>query len=610
MRPRDARCQGIAELITSLTPRGVDVSSLCDGLDVTLAEISNPRTWIDWDTAAELHERVENLAGGPGAIDSLVEDAMPRMVARNFANFVANTLPPAYFLRVTVLALAPRAYPVHSASVKSLDSQHLEVTLTLPSDKRGCAAFFRSAAASLRNLPRFCGCDAAQIDAEISPHRARLLVTVPHSPNLWIRLKRAFRNDIRERLLADMIAQREEMANSYRELQRAYEDLEATTLQLREAQKMETVGQLIGGIAHDFNNSLTIVLGCTDLLLDGDLDPDSAALVESIRQAATGSSNLTRQLLAFARRQIMHPRVLNLNDLITRLDAMLHTAVGEEVELEFVAAAGLGQTRVDPGQMEQVIINLVLNAAEAMGWRGKVTMETCNVQVDREYALRHREIEPGRYVMLSVSDTGSGMSQEVQDQVFEPFFTTKEGGTGLGLAMVQGIVAQCGGIVNVYSEPGAGSTFRIYLPRVEQSGEAWEELKPLFQGSGGNECVLVVEDEPALRDLIARTLRRYGYEVVLASDGLQALGMLDSITPDVVLTDVVMPGISGIELAARIRADDANLPVLFMSGYTENAIIHRGELDPDIRLLEKPFSSAGLLQSIRGALDARNPAAT
>jgi CheY-like chemotaxis protein/two-component sensor histidine kinase len=377
--------------------------------------------------------------------------------------------------------------------------------------------------------------------------------------------------------------------------------------QLRQSQKMEAIGRLAGGIAHDFNNLLTIIKGYSQLtLLDlKESDPQWGNLQE-IQNAAQRATDLTRQLLAFSRRQILEPKVLDINDLIKNLDKMLRRIIGEDIELVTLFADDLGRIKIDPGRFEQMILNLVVNAREAMASGGKLTIEAANAELDEEYSHAHLSVSPGRYVLLSISDTGVGMSKEVKDKIFEPFFTTKEKGTGLGLATVYGIVRQSGGNIWVYSEPGHGTTFKIYLPRIGEELDVLkicEDADPLPRGS---ELVLLVEDEQPVRGLASRILQQQGYTLLEASDGKEALRVVQEHAEkkiDLLLTDVVMPQMGGRELADQLKLLRPDIKVLYTSGYTDNAIVHHGVLDPGIHILQKPFSPQSLSCKVREILD-------
>jgi two-component system cell cycle sensor histidine kinase/response regulator CckA len=379
--------------------------------------------------------------------------------------------------------------------------------------------------------------------------------------------------------------------------------------QLQQSQKMEAVGRLAGGIAHDFNNLLMVISGYSEFLLDR-LGPDPALRgpAQEIAGASQRASSLTRQLLAFSRKQMLAPKILDLNGVVTENLKMLTRVIGEDIDLLMVPASSLGAVRADAGQIDQVIMNLAVNARDAMPSGGKLTIETSNVSLDEDYARFHAPLRAGEYVMLSINDTGLGMDSETQSHIFEPFFTTKgPKGTGLGLSTVYGIVQQSGGYIWVYSEPGKGSTFKIYLPRVAERVEPAQVVvpeEPAFT-EPGTETILLAEDEANLRYLARQFLEKQGYRVIEAADG--AIAMQIAVAHEgiihLLLTDVIMPGMNGRELAQRISEIRPNTKVLYMSGYTENVIGHNGTLDADVRLLQKPFTLRDLKNTVREVLD-------
>ncbi|MEO7908368.1 MAG: PAS domain S-box protein [Roseiflexaceae bacterium] len=381
--------------------------------------------------------------------------------------------------------------------------------------------------------------------------------------------------------------------------------------QLMQSQRLESVGRLAGGVAHDFNNLLTAIMGNTDLARDSlPANHPARADLDEIGKSSERAAELTRQLLAFARRQIIEPHVIDLNQLLRDMDKLLRRLIGAHVDLIIRTAPDLWLVRADHGQIEQIVVNLAVNARDAMPGGGTLTIETDNVQLDHDYAHRHISVNPGRYVMLAVSDTGTGMDEQTQAQIFEPFFTTKAPGrgTGLGLATCYGIVKQHGGTIWPYSEPGHGSTFKIYLPQVEAPTDYFP-LPPITDDlPRGGETVLLAEDEPSVRMLAARVLRAQGYTVVEAENGDVALQLARTWTRprlDLLLTDVVMPRMSGKTLAGHIQELFPTSAVLFISGYTDNAIVHHSQLDPGIIFLQKPFSPAALARKVREVLDSR-----
>jgi PAS domain S-box-containing protein len=393
------------------------------------------------------------------------------------------------------------------------------------------------------------------------------------------------------------------------ERKRAEEENTVLQEQLRQSQKMEAVGRLGGGIAHDFNNLLTIVKGYSQLsLLDLKESDPLWGNIQEIQKATQRATDLTRQLLAFSRRQILDLKVLDLNILLRELDKMLRRIIGEDIELVTLLAGDLGRVKIDPGQIEQVILNLAVNSRDAMPSGGKLTIETANVVLDEEYAHAHVAVIPGHYVRLSISDTGVGMPRELKEKVFEPFFTTKEKGkgTGLGLSMVYGIVKQIGGNIWVYSEPGHGTTFKIYLPRVEEQLDTFHALDETDSFPRGGETVLLVEDDPSVRDLALRLLRQQGYTVLEAANGVEALHVAQEHGGEkihLLLTDVVMPQMGGKELADQLKIFRPDVKVLYTSGHTDDAIVHHGVLEPGTHFLQKPFSLKTLSHKVREVLD-------
>ncbi|HUN60472.1 MAG TPA: PAS domain S-box protein [Candidatus Sulfotelmatobacter sp.] len=377
--------------------------------------------------------------------------------------------------------------------------------------------------------------------------------------------------------------------------------------QLQQSRKMEAVGRLAGGIAHDFNNLLTIITGYTDLALSRPAVPlDLRNDIERIENASARAAALVRQLLAFSRKQVLQPKTLDLNAIVVNMDKLLRRLIDDHIEMITCVHDDLGKVRADPAQIEQVIMNLVVNARDAMPEGGRLLLETSNVDLDAAYALEHVSVKPGRYVMLAVSDSGVGMDSAILPHIFEPFYTTKESGrgTGLGLSTVYGIVKQSGGYIWVYSELGKGSTFKVYLPRVGETVEPLESKpKPLAE-QRGSEVVLLVEDEEAVRDLIRTILTGQGYEVIVALDPRHAESIASNFPGEIhlLLTDVVMPGTGGRELAARIMSTRPNIRVLYMSGYTENVITSGGMLERGLAFLQKPFSPSALVQKIREVL--------
>jgi len=429
--------------------------------------------------------------------------------------------------------------------------------------------------------------------------RVHVAARVRHKNGSWRYLEGVFTNLLDDPSVAAIV-------NNYRDVT----DRRILEEQVVLSQKMEAIGRLAGGVAHDFNNILTAIGGYTDLLL-ADLAPDDQRRrdVEEIYRAAERAAALTQQLLAFSRRQVLQPKVINLNALVPEVEKMLRRLIGEDILFATVLPPRLGNVRADPGQLEQVIVNLAVNARDAMPDGGRLTIETRNVELDESYAADHPSVRPGRYVMLAVTDTGVGMDEETKARIFEPFFTTKVRGkgTGLGLATVYGIVQQTGGHIWPYSERGQGTTMRVYLPRVDEPADPIERPGDVAPETlRGSETILLVEDEAPVRAVTRQLLQRNGYTVLEAPDGPTALALVDgekgSQHVDLLLTDVIMPGMSGRELAKQLKARRPEVRALFMSGYTDDAVVRHGMLEPGLAYLEKPFRPTALLRKVREVL--------
>jgi hypothetical protein len=445
----------------------------------------------------------------------------------------------------------------------------------------------------------------ARLTEVMAQPRARVHVAarVRHKNGNWRDLEGVFTNLLDDPSVAAIV-------NNYRDAT----DRRNLEEQVILSQKMEAIGRLAGGVAHDFNNILTAIGGYTDLLL-ADLpehDPRRHD-VEEIYQAAQRAATLTQQLLAFSRRQVMQPKVVDLNALVADIEKMLRRLIGEDILFATVLHPRVGNVRADPGKLEQVIVNLAVNARDAMPDGGRLTIETRNVELDESYVADHPSVAPGPYVLIAVTDTGMGMDDETKARIFEPFFTTKARGkgTGLGLATVYGIVRQTGGHIWPYSEPGRGTTMRVYLPRVDSPADPVERPERVAPESlRGAETILLVEDEEPVRSVTRQLLERNGYTVFEATDGPGALALVGEenggVEFDLLLTDVIMPGMSGRQLADQLKSRRPNLLVLFMSGYTDDAVVRHGMLEPGLAYVEKPFRPPALLQKVRDLLDGRS----
>jgi len=458
--------------------------------------------------------------------------------------------------------------------------------------------------------------DRERVAEEVTEHSSRVQIAeFTHEPY------RIITKDGSEKMISDwtsIVRNEEARITHYKgiveditERKRLEQERQELQEQFLQAQKMESVGRLAGGIAHDFNNLLTTILGNAEMvLMDTGKDDPRSEMIQEVKRAGERASNLTRQLLAFSRKQILQPEVICLNEVVNDMEKMLGRIIREDVGLKTDLAPDLGEVEADVGQIEQVIMNLCVNARDAMPKGGTLTIETGNVELDEAYAMKHLAVTPGPYVMLAVSDTGTGMTREVKSQLFEPFFTTKEKGkgTGLGLSTIYGIVKQSNGNIWVYSEPGKGSTFKIYLPRHQGGSSGLKKAAKKEVALHGSETILLVEDDETVRNVTLKGLESYGYHVLCAQDGREALRILREYEGPIhlTLTDVVMPGMSGGDLAARAREEQQDLKFLFMSGYTDNDIVHKGFLDKGIAFLQKPFTPDHLARKVREVLEIEN----
>ena len=447
-----------------------------------------------------------------------------------------------------------------------------------------------------------------QIGMEVVLRGQRLVVT-PDRQQILDLLISTFETAVQKNLELQRV--QEELRKLNESLEEKVEqrtaELRQSEEEFRQSQKLEAVGKLAGGIAHDFNNLLTVINGYSDLLLRSLKDAGVVEKVEEIRKAGGRAATLTRQLLAFSRKQVLQPVVLNLNSVIPDMDKMLRRLIGAGIDLLTVLDPDLWHCKADSGQIEQVIMNLVINAQDAMPGGGKLTIETANVQLDDHYARGHLTVEPGAYVMLAVSDTGHGMDAETQAQIFEPFFTTKEKdrGTGLGLSTVYGITRQSGGNIWVYSEVGGGTTFKIYLPRVEAAADERTNSTPLTPTPRGSEVIMLLEDEEVVQKLAKDILESSGYRVLPVANVNDALLLCERHDGqiDLMLTDVVMPQMGGRQVSERVTLLRPGIKVLYMSGYTDDSIIRHGVLDEGMAFLEKPFTPDAMARKVREVLD-------
>ena len=621
---KGASCRALADAVRILTERGEPVAALVDGLPISLEELSDPRTTVSWDTFTRLVERLEGFVGGPDPFLEIMRSLTYEPVARPLIRLLGLAASPLQIYTLVVRWLGPKLYPGHRSTLERLPDRRLRVRLEIEPGLRGCEAFFRSTLATFQALPRVLGLREAQVEAKIMPRFAEYRITLPPSASLAARLRRVFEIFSGSRSAIEELAeQQEQLRKSYdalsasyaqlrdreRRLQaeiderrRAEEALRESGEQLRQSQKMEAVGRLAGGIAHDFNNLMTAVIGYSDILSEYATAGEAGESLTEIRNAAERAAGLTRQLLAFSRRQVQNPQAVDLNFVVEEMERMLRRVLGPDIELQTELDPELRPVRADPIQLEQVILNLAVNARDAMDGSGLLALSTANLPA-REGPEATRPS-----VQLVVRDTGHGMSDEVRSRVFEPFFTTKQvgQGTGLGLSTVYGIVQQSAGQISVESQPGEGSCFVIELPVALGEVPEREPSRQARVARGGSETVLLVEDEPSVRRLISRMLGSVGYRVLDASGGDEAQAKLAAHEGPVhlLLSDVMMRGLTGPELAQRIRAARPGIRVLLMSGLAEGGGREHADLWAEASFLAKPFTTQVLLERVRQLLDA------
>ncbi len=542
-----------------------------------VGEVSVAPVFDDRGECTHLIGSVHDLTGRKGAEDALRESAIRfRQLAENIKEvfFVMDVQ-----YRET-LYISPAYEDVWGVSCQSLYDRPSSFLDPLPEEDRTRLAEYIS-----------------RIQQGESPGPIEFRIIHSDGQVRWVR--------------ADAVAVRDSRGEVYRIAGTALDITESHKLeeQFRQAQKMEAVGRLAGGVAHDFNNVLTVISGYADMAGES-LKPDDPLRqdIDEIREAAGRAAALTRQLLAFSRQQVLNPRVLDPNDLVAGIEKMLRRLVGEDVDVVASLTAGIGRIRADAGQIEQVLVNLAVNARDAMPDGGKLTIESSAVTISDDQTREGGTVPAGEYVLIAVTDNGTGMDAATKARIFEPFFTTKSvgKGTGLGLSTVFGVVRQSDGFIWVYSEPGHGTTFKIYLPRIESPVEAAQPAPRYGAQLDGTETVLVVEDEDAVRSLARATLTRRGYRVVTAANGGEALLVCEQHKDriDLMVTDVIMPGLNGRDLARRLAPLRPDMRVLFVSGYADQAVVRHGELEPGIAYLEKPFAPLALAQKVRDVLDA------
>jgi len=616
----------LSNLIQRLEAEGVPVIDLTEGLSCDLEWITQDDNWIRWDELMILLERIEARVGADRLatlLGAISRDPLNRTVRASLSFAVS----PHQLFALLVRWYGPYLYPVHKATLQRTGPDEIEIELSVPPEFRPSEIFFRTSASAFRHATQILGLPDAQVESEIESHRATYRVRLPRAPGFWLKARRIVELFTGSRSAIESLAEQQNelqrsyaaLASSYEQLQererrlqdeieerrRAESALRESEAQLLHAQRMEAMGRLAGGIAHDFNNLMTTVLGYTSIHLSEDAaPPEVRAGLEEIRGAAERATRLTGQLLAFSRRQVLRPQVLDLNSIVLDMESMLSRVLGEDLELRTELADDLPPILADPGQIEQVLLNLAINARDAMQRGGVLTLRTCAVTASGDPAGPGGPSAGTPMVRLVVGDTGVGIPPESRAHIYEPFFTTKPPGqgTGLGLSTVYGIVRQSGGAIHLESKVGEGTTFLVDLPATGRERPAPERLPEAASLEGHGEKILCVEDEQSVRSLLERMLTRAGYQVICASSAEEAMALAESWGEpvDLLLSDVVMRGMSGPELATKIRERWPALPVILISGFPGDP----SDVDTEqLAFLPKPFTREALLAKLREALD-------
>ncbi len=617
----------LANLIERCEREGLATEHLAEGLSHDLAWFGIESNWVGWDDFMIIMERVEALVGAErfaAMLEAISRDPLNRTVRASLSFAVS----PMQLYTLMIRWYGPYLYPVHTATLHRLGRDRIQVELSVPTRYRSSEVFFRTSAAAFRDATHLLGLPDAQVESEIESHRATYRIQLPPSPGFWSKARRIVELFTGSRSAIESLAeQQSELQRSYAALSSSYEQLQErerrlqdeieerrraetalreSEAQLLHAQRMEAMGRLAGGIAHDFNNLMTTVLGYTTIH-QGDDGPGSDVQtgLREIRRAAERATRLTSQLLAFSRRQVLRPQVLDLNAIVQDMESMMSRVLGDDLELRTVLAEDLSPILADKGQIEQVLLNLAINARDAMDRGGVLTLTTCPVIATGEPPGPGAPAAGTAMVRLAVSDTGVGIPPENRAHIFEPFYTTKPAGqgTGLGLSTVYGIVRQSGGAIHLESKVGEGTTFLVDLPATQRELPAESGEAEAVDLTGRGETVLCVEDERSVLSLLRRMLERVGYEVIVASSAEEALEEVEQRDEpiDLLLSDVVMRGMSGPDLAERVRERWPGLPVILISGFPGDP----ADVDTErLVFLAKPFTREALLTKVRQTLDA------